>query len=1223
MKVNSKFNAYINKYFLIILLLKFFMTSKSIQTGKYPYIKRLINGNYIIVSSTGIIISDKNLSDIIAHYDFNSPVYDGQDSIGSTSIAQFTSINNGYILASARDKLYVLSSTGDCLAHTNISFVFEKFPCSLIPHSNSGQQYYFSLIYGEINDKYSDELQNLVIKKGIFDSGNNNIIFEENKYFDFSNITNSKIKATISCDLMKKENKEYITCLFGNYNDLICAVFDPNSDYKIIQYQKSDMGGLYFKSVVLPEEKQKSIFCSFKSGNLFKCINYDISTNNLTNIQTIRERGCKDRPTSLMMEYFQETDEFLIGCYGDTTQIYLTSYNSNLERNNISYNFEDAFGENYGNLGRVNLIFSNQNSYNFFFYPNPECNCNCPTSSISMAFQEDIGTNNKNDYSTIETTELTISTTEPYKSTSELTTLETEPTTYIIETTELTISTTELEITTSEPTVPETEPTDFIIEQTSFTDEPIISITEPTTSTTEFTVSSTEPFSPITQPSTSEIEFASSTTEFNDSITEQTTSAKEQSNSTTNPTLTNEPTISTNMPVTFTSYELKEENTSSKAVFIENKIDNLISDFKIQITNKSFSCEESYMEENNNKDYNIIIYKNNNKCQEEQIPKELTIIEFPECYEKIKEENNIDKKEELIVSKVELMKNKNSDISEKVSVYSFYHPTTGEKLNSSSCENKTIILKEDFSKKFESIEYKKEEFIIKLIKQGINILNPSDRFYNDLCFSYKSPNGRDVPLKARLSSFFPNITLCESGCKIVGVDLNVMRAKCECQFKNLVDIDNLGDNLYSKAIKDVFEVLSQLNIEVVKCFKDIFVLKKFSKCTGGYIILSLFLGQIICHIKFAKDGLFFIRKYFFKLINSYLNYKRIQMKEQNFETFLINTPPIKNKKKKSKKGNIVGKNICLNISKKSHENYHGSNNNLIESIVKKNLFLNKGKNKPKTSIFLINNKIKNVTNKKYTMININNKGLNKNNNKLKTNEKEKDIDMKEFLSLSFDENNYDDVIEKDKRKFCTYFGQKYIEGQIFINTFYIKEPLRPMEIKCLILIIIIESYFTITALFYNEDYLTDLFYSSERDLFFSFIKRRYNDFFYTFFISGIIYYLLDFFFIEEKKIKKIFNKNKNSELKIKNEIAKILQEIKIRFTILIFLSIFLTIIIYIYISCFNNVYPYIKTEWIKSSLFIFIVAQFINFSILLIQSILRYISINCKNEKLFKLSKVF
>ena len=39
--------------------------------------------------------------------------------------------------------------------------------------------------------------------------------------------------------------------------------------------------------------------------------------------------------------------------------------------------------------------------------------------------------------------------------------------------------------------------------------------------------------------------------------------------------------------------------------------------------------------------------------------------------------------------------------------------------------------------------------------------------------------------------------------------------------------------------------------------------------------------------------------------------------------------------------------------------------------------------------------------------------------------------------MSFDENDFDDVMDKEKRTFCQFLGEKYQEGQLFIKTFYI------------------------------------------------------------------------------------------------------------------------------------------------------------------------------------------
>ena len=81
----------------------------------------------------------------------------------------------------------------------------------------------------------------------------------------------------------------------------------------------------------------------------------------------------------------------------------------------------------------------------------------------------------------------------------------------------------------------------------------------------------------------------------------------------------------------------------------------------------------------------------------------------------------------------------------------------------------------------------------------------------------------------------------------------------------------------------------------------------------------------------------------------------------------------------------------------------------------------------------------------------------------------------------------------------------------------------------------IELYFIINALFYNEEYLSELFKSNEEDNFFSFIPGRVNQYIYTSVVSGIISYFMSYFFIEENKIKRIFVRNKREEVKMKYE----------------------------------------------------------------------------------------
>ena len=160
-------------------------------------------------------------------------------------------------------------------------------------------------------------------------------------------------------------------------------------------------------------------------------------------------------------------------------------------------------------------------------------------------------------------------------------------------------------------------------------------------------------------------------------------------------------------------------------------------------------------------------------------------------------------------------------------------------------------------------------------------------------------------------------------------------------------------------------------------------------------------------------------------------------------------------------------------------------------------------------------------------------------------------------------------------------------------------------------------------LFYNEEYLSELFNSKKKDTFFSFIPRRINQYIYTSAVSGIISYLISYFFVEEIKIKRIFSRNKYDEMKLKFELSVLSNNIKNRFIGLTVFSIFLSIIFFIYITCFNIVYPYIRKEWLKSSIFILILMQILNFIITLLEACFRYLSIKFNSKKIFRLSLFF
>ena len=64
----------------------------------------------------------------------------------------------------------------------------------------------------------------------------------------------------------------------------------------------------------------------------------------------------------------------------------------------------------------------------------------------------------------------------------------------------------------------------------------------------------------------------------------------------------------------------------------------------------------------------------------------------------------------------------------------------------------------------------------------------------------------------------------------------------------------------------------------------------------------------------------------------------------------------------------------------------------------------------------------------------------------------------------------------------------------------------------------------------------------------------------------------------------------------------------------------MNVISWYYVFCFNNVYPHMTVEWIKSSIVIIIIMQILSTLLCILESSLRFISFRCKSEKIYKVS---
>ena len=525
--------------------------------------------------------------------------------------------------------------------------------------------------------------------------------------------------------------------------------------------------------------------------------------------------------------------------------------------------------------------------------------------------------------------------------------------------------------------------------------------------------------------------------------------------------------------------------------------------------------------------------------------------------------------------------------------YSLYNPNDGTKLDAATiCADEEIVVEENVLDILEEsgINY---ENMLYLTDQNIDVFDSTSPFYTDICYEFESPNDRDITLEDRLETFYPNVSLCDSGCKSTGVNLTSMKAICSCTFTDISKADILVDNPY---LSEVFEIISSSNIQVLKCMKYMF--KKFESSVGGFLMVFCIILVICMGLRFYYKDLGIIKKYIIDKTTSYINYlnELITEEEEQKTNLFMNSMDGKISDIKSKNQNNQNSNIDIKDQKQ-------------DSIDLKNdiLLLNR-----------INNSREILQNKATTKL----KSMNSKAKDTYYLEQSIKEDFKEYLTPDIDDQEFEDIIQQDKRKFKEYFIESLNEKQLFLNTFNVQDNFRPTSLKMVLFILTLILYAFINALFYGDDEISEIYHIEGEDPFFGFLPRSKTRYIYSVIVGTIIGLILSLFFVEEMRMKKIFTREKKNIVNLKVQITKLTREIVIRYIAFFIFVLVLFIILMIYFLCFNYVYPHTQGDWVKSSIFLIILMQILSILVSLLETSLRFIAFKFKSEKIFRLSKL-
>ena len=631
---------------------------------------------------------------------------------------------------------------------------------------------------------------------------------------------------------------------------------------------------------------------------------------------------------------------------------------------------------------------------------------------------------------------------------------------------------------------------------------------------------------------------------------------------------------------------------------------------EVDINAKNYAEEFSYtikhVSHYYNKIYSILFYKDLN-CIEELFHN-VNKVDFDACFKKVQENLNPPTDEKIIVALIEKLNSQKTTTT----VYSFYHPITGEKLDIEAiCKDMNFEVRKSVLPQLNSDIL---DDILFLTQQNIDIFNKSHEFYTDLCFIFDSPNGKDITLNDRMLTYYPNVSLCDDGCISDGVNLTSMESNCECQFNKLINNDLFNNKIVGQALGEVIDLISSSNLFVLKCYKEVFVKKNIINNIGGYIMIGIITVEIILTIIFFSMDMVKVFRYLYNLTKTYINSikhkkKNLIKEENNFPT--ESAPPKKGDKKERHKNIKNFKILPYNYDYNKDILNSVKSDSSPRKSSRKNLKKNESQKDVSNGITIFN--YEKVVNDISPNINSSKKGEDLCN----------DINIKEYLKPDLDEMEYDDAIKYDKRSFCVYYSDRLKDKQMFVNICCNKENLKPITIKILLLLLNIDLYFIVNGFFYNEEYISKLFHSDKKETFFSFFERSIGRLFYTTIVGVIVETIINWIFIDENRIKRIFRREKNNFVQLKNEIFQLIKNLKKRYIFFIILCFIIALFSWYYVNCFNNVYPGVKIEWVKSSITIILIMQILPIITAFIEAILRALSFKCKSETLFEIKKYF
>ena len=575
----------------------------------------------------------------------------------------------------------------------------------------------------------------------------------------------------------------------------------------------------------------------------------------------------------------------------------------------------------------------------------------------------------------------------------------------------------------------------------------------------------------------------------------------------------------------------------------------------------------------------LLITFTNIENQKNNIKSNMSTIDLGDCEYLLRINNNLTNNQTIYLKKIDVTQDGTKAKKVDYNVYSKLSGNNLEKLNLKVCEDTKILIN-----------------IPVEINDNIDKLNTSSGYFNDICYAATSNDGTDISLKDRKKEYTEGDNIiCQDDCEFFDYDYKYKKAKCKCYAKdsNSSFVDMIINK--TKLFENLKDIKNLVNLNILICYK-----KLLSFISFNGLIHNIGSLIIICIIIFHLFSIFIF--YIVQLNNIRKSIKDIIFGITNF--------------------NLIKKSQAKNIKKINLTKTKKKSNKTVKLNMKKNKF-KKVKNKRNNNIILYNNNYINnninittniiptkKTNSKRSFLNLKNNSQ----NKIKMIKNIMNYNKEEINALT-----YNLALIYDKRSFCQYYNSLLKVKHNLIFSFCNNDDYNSKIIKIDLFFIGFTIYFTVNALFFDDNTMHKIYVEKGKYDF----ETQIPIALYSSLISMLLNTPLSLLGLSSNRIIQ-FKQNhlRQGITKRENELNFCL---KLKFALFFIISFIFLLFFWYYITMFCIIYKNTQYHLLKDTLISFVLSLLYPFVIFLLPGLFRIPSLSNpkqKKECLYNFSKI-